>query len=75
GLEGPVDGRAARTAGSFYQALLSGVLVQWLIDPSRAPSGHDLAEGVRRVLGSLQESRVARGAPAGHRRGVGDGER
>jgi AcrR family transcriptional regulator len=72
---GPVDERAARTVGSFYQALLSGVLVQWLIDPSRAPSGHDLAEGLRRILGSLQVSRVARGEPAGHRRGAGDGER
>jgi AcrR family transcriptional regulator len=74
GLAGPVDERAARTVGSFYQALLSGVLVQWLIDPSRAPSGHDLAEGLRRILGSLQAS-GADGQPAGQRRGEGDGER
>ena len=33
---------------------LSGVMVQWLIDPERAPSGHDLAEAMRMVLESVQ---------------------
>jgi hypothetical protein len=40
--------------GSFYQALMSGVMVQWLIDPERAPSGRDLAEALRMILGSVQ---------------------
>jgi AcrR family transcriptional regulator len=44
----------ARAAGSFYQALLSGVLVQWLIDPERAPSGRDLAEGLRIIAERLR---------------------
>jgi AcrR family transcriptional regulator len=38
---------AAKPVGSFYQALLTGVLVQWLIDPEHAPSGRDLAEALR----------------------------
>lgn len=35
-----------RTIGSLHQALLSGVLVQWLIDPERAPSAADLARAL-----------------------------
>jgi AcrR family transcriptional regulator len=37
------DGPRARAIGSLHQALVSGVLVQWLIDPQRAPSAADLA--------------------------------
>jgi AcrR family transcriptional regulator len=37
------DPQLARAIGSLQQALLSGVLVQWLIDPRRAPSAADLA--------------------------------
>jgi AcrR family transcriptional regulator len=40
--------------GSFYYAMMSGVMVQWLIDPERAPSGHDLAEALQIILGSIQ---------------------
>jgi AcrR family transcriptional regulator len=35
-----------RAIGSLHQALLSGVLVQWLMDPERAPSAADLARGL-----------------------------
>jgi AcrR family transcriptional regulator len=52
-VEEPVDEHTARTVGSFYQALLPGVMVQWLIDPERAPSGHDLADGLRPISGSV----------------------
>ena len=48
------DEQLARTVGSFYQALLTGVWVQWQIDPERAPSGHDLAEALRLILSSVQ---------------------
>jgi AcrR family transcriptional regulator len=37
------DQQLARAIGSLLQGLLSGVLVQWLIDPQRAPSAADLA--------------------------------
>ena len=33
---------------------MSGVMVQWLIDPQRAPSGHDLAEALRMIVGSIR---------------------
>ncbi|MFI7611373.1 TetR/AcrR family transcriptional regulator [Nonomuraea terrae] len=29
--------------GGFYEALLTGVMAQYLVDPGRAPSSHDLA--------------------------------
>jgi AcrR family transcriptional regulator len=35
-----------RAIGSLHQALLSGVLVQWLMDPERAPTAADLARGL-----------------------------
>jgi AcrR family transcriptional regulator len=38
-----VFGEDARDVGSLLQALLSGVLVQWLVDPERAPSAGDLS--------------------------------
>jgi Tetracyclin repressor-like, C-terminal domain len=51
--ESTVDERTARTVGSFYLALLSGLIAQWLVDPERAPSGNDLAEGLREILASI----------------------
>ena len=55
-IDAAVDEKGAWTIGSFYQALLSGVMVQWLIDPERAPSGHDLAQALRMILGSVQSA-------------------
>jgi len=52
-LAEPIDEHTARTVGSFYQALLSGVMVQWLLDPERAPSGRDLAEAIRTIARSV----------------------
>jgi AcrR family transcriptional regulator len=43
----PVDEQRARAIGSLHQALVSGVLVQWLIDPERAPSPAQLARGMQ----------------------------
>ncbi|MEU4542166.1 TetR/AcrR family transcriptional regulator [Nonomuraea dietziae] len=37
----------ARVLGSFYQAMLTGLLAQWLLDPATAPSAHDVAEAMR----------------------------
>ena len=41
------DEPRARAIGSLHQALVSGVLVQWLIDPERAPSPAELAQGMQ----------------------------
>ena len=43
------DQGTARAVGSLHQALLSGVLVQWLIDPDRAPSAADLAAALQAI--------------------------
>jgi AcrR family transcriptional regulator len=43
------DEKTGRALGSFYQALMSGVMIQWLIDPDRAPSAGDLVEALRLV--------------------------
>ncbi|WP_063018073.1 hypothetical protein [Nocardia niwae] len=40
---------AARTVGALYQVLLAGVAAQYLIDPDKAPNGHHLADGLRRI--------------------------
>ncbi|MCZ1007335.1 TetR/AcrR family transcriptional regulator [Streptomyces lydicus] len=44
-----VGHEAARIVGSFYQALLTGLMVQSLLTPETMPSGRDLATAVRRV--------------------------
>ncbi|WP_432142041.1 TetR/AcrR family transcriptional regulator [Streptomyces sp. bgisy084] len=44
-----VDPEAARVVGSFYQALLTGLMVQSLLTPDSMPTGRDLAAALRRV--------------------------
>ena len=51
------DEETARAIGSLHQALFSGVLVQWLIDPGRAPSPAELALGLQAIADQV--------APAG----------
>ncbi|GIG65002.1 TetR/AcrR family transcriptional regulator [Phytomonospora endophytica] len=62
---GDTDGVGDRErwlAGSFYQALLTGVLAQYLMDPEHALSGPDLAEALRLVAeGGAGEKRDGRG--------------
>ena len=48
-IDSDQDEPTARVMGSFYQALLTGVMAQLLIDPERAPSGRDLAEALRTI--------------------------
>jgi AcrR family transcriptional regulator len=48
GVDG-ADEQRARAIGSLHQALVSGVLVQWLIDPERAPSAAELALGLQAI--------------------------
>ncbi len=52
-VDAAVEAEKARQLGSFYQALLSGVLAQWLIDPEHAPSGHDLASALRMIAADI----------------------
>ncbi len=47
--EAVVSEEEARAVGSFQLALLSGLIVQWLLDPERAPSAHDLGNALRTI--------------------------
>ncbi|GLY87747.1 TetR family transcriptional regulator [Actinoallomurus iriomotensis] len=49
GLDPDADPDTAWAVGSFYQALLTGVMAQYLIDPDRAPSGRDLAFALQHI--------------------------
>jgi|SRR5215207_254646 len=44
----------ARAVGSFYLALLNGLMVQWLLDPDCAPTGRDMVEALRMILESVR---------------------
>ena len=48
------DQGVARAIGSLHQALFSGVLTQWLIDPDRAPSASDLAAALKAISRQLR---------------------
>jgi AcrR family transcriptional regulator len=45
------DEKEAAAVGGFYYALMSGMLVQHLIDPETAPSARDLTDALRRAAG------------------------
>ncbi|MER5934472.1 TetR/AcrR family transcriptional regulator [Streptomyces sp. NPDC002054] len=47
--EDQLDERDVRTLGAFYQALLHGLMVQWLFDPESAATAEEFTEGMRRA--------------------------
>jgi AcrR family transcriptional regulator len=47
--EDEVDDESVRAVGSLGLALVNGLVLQWLVDPDRAPSGCDAAAAVRAV--------------------------
>jgi AcrR family transcriptional regulator len=49
-IDDSIDEKAAWVLGSFHQALLTGVMSQWLVDPESAPSAHDLADALRMIM-------------------------
>jgi AcrR family transcriptional regulator len=55
------DRRMAQDAGAFYYALLAGVMIQWLVDPDKAPSAAELVHGLRIASGVAGESDEMRG--------------
>jgi AcrR family transcriptional regulator len=52
-LDPNLDERSAWAVGSFYLALLPGVMAQWLTDPEHAPSGRDLAEALQTITADI----------------------
>lgn len=59
GIDPVADEHTAWVVGSLYQALMSGIVVQWLADSERTPSGDDLANALRIITESVE------GKPAG----------
>src|SRR5262249_20308404 len=53
GLDPATDEARALAVGSFYSALLVGVIEQWLTDPERAPSARDLTEALRTIAADV----------------------
>jgi len=45
-----MDEESLHAVGTFFQALSTGVMAQFLVDPQRAPSGHDLTLALRAML-------------------------
>ena len=52
GLDREVDAGTAWAVGCFLNAMLTGLMAQWLISPSRAPTGAELATALRAVVGT-----------------------
>jgi AcrR family transcriptional regulator len=48
--EAEIDGEQSRAVASFMIAVCDGLLLQWLVDPERAPSGEELTAGLDAAL-------------------------
>jgi AcrR family transcriptional regulator len=53
GIDPQAEPEKAQAVGSVHQALLSGVLVQWFVDPGRSPSAGDLTTGLRAIAEAI----------------------
>jgi AcrR family transcriptional regulator len=48
--EADIDDEQSRAVASFLIAVCDGLLLQWLVDPQRAPSGEELTAGLDAAL-------------------------
>jgi AcrR family transcriptional regulator len=48
--EADIDDEQSRAVASFMIAVCDGLLLQWLVDPERAPSGEELTAGLDAAL-------------------------
>jgi AcrR family transcriptional regulator len=55
-LDPVADEKKALAVGSFHQALLGGVMAQWLAAPEDAPSGRDLADALRIITADIRSA-------------------
>ncbi|WP_330343137.1 TetR/AcrR family transcriptional regulator [Streptomyces sp. NBC_00557] len=58
-LEEESDERTVRAVGSFFQALLTGVMAQWLIDPESAPTGPDLSYALLAIMTGTRDRELS----------------
>ncbi|HET9900924.1 MAG TPA: helix-turn-helix domain-containing protein [Actinomycetes bacterium] len=63
GLDPATDLARTRAVGSFYQALISGIVAQWLIDPERAPTAGEITEGLRIVAATSRTPPAVEATP------------
>jgi AcrR family transcriptional regulator len=56
GINPETDPAAAQAIGSLHQALLSGMLVQWLVDPDRAPSAAELTVALLAIAEAVDQT-------------------
>jgi AcrR family transcriptional regulator len=54
-----ISEETARTIGKFHHVLLSGLVVQWMIDPEHALSAGDLTDALLKIAGGLQPGKKA----------------
>jgi AcrR family transcriptional regulator len=52
--ESAISERTVQTVGTFHHVLLSGMIVQWLIDPKGSLSAGDLTESLLTIASGLQ---------------------
>lgn len=56
GIDSTKDEHTAWMVGSFYQALMTGLIAQWLAEPDRVPSGHNLADALRIIISRTEQA-------------------
>jgi AcrR family transcriptional regulator len=66
--ESSVSEHTAKTIGTFLHVLLSGLIVQWLIDPGSALSAKDLTEALRSTAEGLRPATKASTSKQKYRR-------
>jgi AcrR family transcriptional regulator len=55
--ESTISEETVRTIGTFHHVLLSGLILQWLIDPASALSAKDLTKALRATAESFESGR------------------
>ncbi|MFF3841070.1 TetR/AcrR family transcriptional regulator [Streptomyces sp. NPDC001930] len=50
GIDAEAEPEKARVAGLLCQALVTGVMIQWMVDAETAPSADDLTEGLKVLM-------------------------
>jgi AcrR family transcriptional regulator len=62
--ERTLSAATVRTIGTFHHVLLSGLILQWLIDPASALSAKDLTKALRATAESFQTNQSAGPKPS-----------
>jgi AcrR family transcriptional regulator len=59
--QGAITARTVQTVGKFHHVLLSGLVLQWLIDPEHALSARDLTDALLSIAQGIEKPRKAPG--------------